>query len=97
MPRKPQLCGFGLVLPTKLVATATSLDGPKTNFTSFIYSHSSANPANLVNVGLVDVEKIGLTEIVRKETAAKHKNIPHDIFSTVVLLTRPVLTHSTRQ
>jgi len=31
----------------------------KTNFRSFIYSLSSTNPANLVNIGVADVEIIG--------------------------------------
>ena len=45
-----------------------------TNFRSFIYSHSSTNPTNLVKIGLVDVETIGLTEIVKiYETMAEHK------------------------
>jgi len=34
----------------------------KTSFGSFIYSHSSTNPANLVRTGLVDVEVTGLTD-----------------------------------
>jgi len=60
-----------------LIATATSFEGSKTNFRSFINRHSSTNPANLVKIGHVDVEIIGLTEIVKKikkETAAKHKS-----------------------
>ena len=51
---------------TKLVAMATSLVGAKTNFRSFIYSHSSTNTENLAKIGQVDVEIIGLTEIADK-------------------------------
>jgi len=38
----------------------------KTNFSSFIYSHGSIIPADFVKIGLIDVEIIGLTEIVTK-------------------------------
>jgi len=48
---------------TKLVATATSLEGSKNNFRLFIYGQSSTNHANFVKIGPVDVEIIGLTEI----------------------------------
>ena len=51
------------ILPTKLVATTTSLDGSKNSFRSFIYGQSSTNAANFVMIGQVDVETIGLTEI----------------------------------
>jgi len=51
------------IFPTKLVATATSLEGSKNNLRSFIYCQSSTNAANFVTIGLVDVEIIGLTEI----------------------------------
>jgi len=37
----------------------------KTNYRSFIYSQSSINPVNLAKIGLVDVEIIGLTEIIK--------------------------------
>jgi len=56
-------CGLEVVFPTKLVATATSLEGSKNNLRSFIYCQSSTNAANFVTIGLVDVEIIGLTEI----------------------------------
>jgi len=49
-------------MPTKLVATATSVERSKTNFRSFIYSHSSTKPANWLKIGPVDVQIIGLTE-----------------------------------
>ena len=41
-----------------------SLEG-RNNFRSFIYSHSSTKPENSVKIGSVDVETIGLAEIVR--------------------------------
>jgi len=37
------------------------LKDQKTNFKLIIYSHSSTNPANLANIGLVDCEVIGVT------------------------------------
>jgi len=37
----------------------------KNSFRSFIYSQSSTIPANLVKIGPVDVEIIGLTEIIK--------------------------------
>jgi len=37
------------------------------------YSHTDRT--NFVKIGMVDVEKIGLTEIVKKETAAEHKSV----------------------
>jgi len=49
-------------MPTKLVATATSVERSKTNFRLFIYSHSSTKPANWLKIGPVDVQIIGLTE-----------------------------------
>ena len=36
---------------TILVATATSIEGPKNNFSSFICSHSSTIRAKWVNIG----------------------------------------------
>jgi len=45
-----------------------SLKGSKNNFRSFIYSRIYTNPANLVKIGLADVEIIGLRKIVKKET-----------------------------
>ena len=47
------------MLPTILVATATSREGSKNNSRSFIYGQSSTNPANFVKIGSVDVEIIG--------------------------------------
>jgi len=53
-------------LPTKLVDTATSLEGSKkSNFRSFIYCQSVTNPANFMKIGQVDVEIIDLTEITK--------------------------------
>ena len=54
-----------------------SLEG-RNNFRSFIYSHSSTKPENSVKIGSVDVETIGLAEIVRtkknkQETQAEHR------------------------
>jgi len=58
---------LGLELPTKLVAMATSLEGSEncSNFRSFIQSHSSTNPANLVRIGVVDVKITGLPESLK--------------------------------
>jgi len=51
-----------------LVATATSFEGSKNNFRSFIYGQSSStNLANFVKIGPVDVEIIGLTEITKND------------------------------
>ena len=47
----------------------------KTNFRSFIYSNSSTNPANVVKIVLVDVEIIGLTEIVENKIIRNRQNI----------------------
>jgi len=77
MPREPHCVDWTWIWSTKLIATATSFEGSKTNFRSFINRHSSTNPANLVKIGHVDVGIIGLTEIVKKikkETTAKHKS-----------------------
>ena len=52
-------------LPTKLVATATSLEGSKKPSDSFIYGQRSTNPENFVKIGPVDVDIIGLTEITK--------------------------------
>jgi len=43
---------------------------------AFIYGHSSTKPANSVKIGQVDVQKIGLSEIAKKEeTSAEHRPI----------------------
>jgi len=47
----------------------------KTNFRSFIYSNCSTNPANVVKIVLVDVEIIGLTEIVENKIIRNRQNI----------------------
>jgi len=39
----------------------------KTNFRSFIYSHSSSISTNWVKIRLVDVQTKGLTESLRKD------------------------------
>jgi len=56
------------ILPTKLVATATSLDG------SFMYSHSSTNPANWVKIGPVDVQTKGLTESLKNTSPPSQRS-----------------------
>jgi len=43
------------------------LRDPTANFRLIIYSHSSANPENLAKIGRVDVEIIGLKEIVKNK------------------------------
>jgi len=43
---------------------ATSLEGAKDNFRSFIYGRSSTNPKKAM-IGPVNVEIIGPTEIVK--------------------------------
>jgi len=50
------------ILPTKLVATATSLVGSKKYFSSFIYGQSSTILQISCNIGLVDAEIIGLID-----------------------------------
>jgi len=62
------------ILPTKLVATATSFEGSKNNFRSFICGQSSTNPAHFVKIGPVDVDIIGLIEITKIciKITAKH-------------------------
>jgi len=47
------------ILPTKLVAMATSLEESKNDF---IYDQRSTNLAHFVKIGLVDVEIIGPTD-----------------------------------
>jgi len=42
----------------KLVAAATSFEGSETNFRLIIYKQSPTNSANLMKIGLVDVENI---------------------------------------
>ena len=45
----------------------------KTNFRLVIYSHSSTNPENLAKIGLVVVEIIGLTRIVKNIDKQKQR------------------------
>ena len=66
MSREVKGVDWRSILPTKLVATATSLEGSKNNFRSFIHGQSSTNPANLVKIGPVDVEVIGLADSTLK-------------------------------
>ena len=44
-----------------------------TNLRSFIYSHTSTNPENLVKIGPVDVKISDLTEIAEKEINNKQR------------------------
>jgi len=44
---------------------ATSLEGSKNNFRSFIHGQRPTNLANFVKIGPVDVEIIVLTEITK--------------------------------
>jgi len=57
--------GFG---PQNWLPRQRPLGNRKPNFRSFIHSHSSTNPANLVKIGPVDVEMIGLTESLKIKT-----------------------------
>ena len=62
---RTQFCGLGLNL-----ATAMSLEGPKkltSDRSSTAKVLPSTDSANLVKIGPIDVEIIGLTEIVKKE------------------------------
>ena len=61
------------ILPTKLVAAATSLEGSKNNYGSFICGQSSTNPANFVKIDLIDAEIIGVTKVTKN--ILKIKNI----------------------
>jgi len=45
----------------------------KPNFKSFIHSHGSTNPANLVKIVPVDVEMIGLTKSLKIKSKIKMK------------------------
>ena len=70
------MCGMDvkIILPTKLVVTAASLDrkNPDRSSTAKLLA---TNPANFVEIGPVDVEIIGLreiTEIIFLKTTAKH-------------------------
>jgi len=48
-----------------LVAMATSLGDQNTHVRLIIYIHSSTSPENLAKIAPVDVEIIGLTEIIK--------------------------------
>jgi len=48
----------------------------KTNFRSFIYSQSSTNPADRVKIGPVNVDIIGLTEIVKNKKQRQNLSPP---------------------
>jgi len=63
-------------MPTKLVATAASLErSKKNNSRSFIYGQWSTNPANFVKNGPVDIEIIGLTEITENLYLKQQQNV----------------------
>jgi len=51
------------------------LSDPNNNWRSLIYSQSSINPANIVKIGVVNVEIIGLTESNKKIKIIKKQNI----------------------
>jgi len=60
--------------PTKIGCHGKVLYGSKKiNFRSFIYSHSTTNLANLVKIGPVHVEIIGVIKIVLKTIHKKQK------------------------
>jgi len=59
MARELNCVDWRSTLPTKLVARQRPLSDRKTNFGSFIYSHSSTIPANWVKIGLIDVQIVG--------------------------------------
>jgi len=64
------------ILPTKLVATATSLEGSKNNCISKCTTElSSTNPANFVKISPVNVEVINLTRITKKYFLNHQQNI----------------------
>jgi len=80
--RRPSECHANPILwigpglgPQNWLPRQRPLRNRKTYFGSFVYGQSYTNPANLVKIGLVDVEIIGLMEIVKKETAAEHTPI----------------------
>jgi len=71
--------GTRSILPTKLVATATSLEGSKKITSARSPTAKVHHPANFVKIGPVDVAVIGLTEItkdVKNKTSAKYKPSP---------------------
>jgi len=53
--------------PTKLVAVAMSLAEAKMHNRLFIYSRSFTSPENSVKIGWVDVEIIGMAEIIKEQ------------------------------
>jgi len=73
MSREPNCVDWVWTWPQNWLPRQRPLRNRKTYLGSFIYSQSSTNPANSVKIGLVDVEIIGLMEIVKKETSAERK------------------------
>jgi len=59
-----------------LVAVERPMCNRKTNFRSFIDSHSSNNHEILAKIGLVDVEIIGLIEIVKINMKQRQNRSP---------------------
>ena len=59
------MCGMDvkIILPTKLVVTAASLDRKNPDRSSTAKLLATSNPANFVEIGPVGVEIIGLREI----------------------------------
>jgi len=70
MSRQPLLCGLGLNLAHKIGCHGNIRGGIKI----LTFSHST-NDANLVKIGLVDVEITGLAEIVKKQKKKPKQNI----------------------
>jgi len=66
------------IKPTKIRChgnVPSGIEKLKANFRSFIYSQSSTSIANLAKFGPVDVEIIGLTEIVKRLHTHTHTRL----------------------
>ena len=70
---RTQFCGPG---PQHWLPRQRLLQKRKTNFTTFIYSHSSTNPENLGKIGLGDVEIIGATRSLKINTKQRQNVSP---------------------
>ena len=71
--------------PQNWLPQQRTLKDRKANFRSFMYNHSSTNPANLVRIGWVDVEINWYDRIVKfkqnkYETVAEHISPPSAAF-----------------
>jgi len=73
MSREPNCVDWVWIWRQNWLSWQRPMGDRKTYLGSFIYGQSSTNPANSVKIGLVDVEIIGRTEIVNKETSAERK------------------------